>query len=273
MEAAGLGGALMGVVMVPGLLAAGIGSLIFVGLDKWTGFGTFSLSVPNIPQAGSPTGSEFLWGIGIGLAAAVIGNAIRRLALLLKPIVASNRVLLTPIVGLAVGVCAVAFAETTSHGSSPVLFSGENALGPLIDGAAAWTVGSLVLLMLFKSLAYSFSLSSFRGGPTFPGMFVGAAGGIALSHLPGLPMIAGVAMGIGAMTVVMLDLPLTAVLLVSIFLQPDALALMPLVIVAVVVAYLASARLAPVIAPKVPSPQAPAEPAPEVRDEPAAGQT
>src|SRR5258707_10496816 len=37
-------------VLVPGLLAAGIGSLIFVGLDSWTGFGTFSLAVPEIPH-------------------------------------------------------------------------------------------------------------------------------------------------------------------------------------------------------------------------------
>ena len=54
MEAGGIGGAMMGVVLVPGLLAAGIGSLIFVGLDDWTGFGTFSLAVPDIPTAGSP---------------------------------------------------------------------------------------------------------------------------------------------------------------------------------------------------------------------------
>ena len=46
MEAAGIGGAILGVVLVPGLLAAGVGSLIFVGLDSWTGFGTFSLAVP-----------------------------------------------------------------------------------------------------------------------------------------------------------------------------------------------------------------------------------
>ena len=49
-------------------------------------------------------------------------------------------------------------------------------------------------------------------------MFVGAAGGIALSHLPGLPMIAGAAMGIGAMSVAMLGLPLTSVLLATCFL-------------------------------------------------------
>ena len=76
-------------------------------------------------------------------------------------------------------------------------------------------------------------------------MFIGAAGGIALSHLPGLPMIAGAAMGIGAMTVAMLGLPLTSVLLAALFLSADGLALTPLVIVAVVVAYVASARLTP----------------------------
>jgi H+/Cl- antiporter ClcA len=80
-------------------------------------------------------------------------------------------------------------------------------------------------------------------------MFIGAAGGIALSHLPGLPMIAAVAMGIGAMMVAMLGLPLTSVLIVSVLLQADGLTLMPIVIVAVVVSYVVSARLAPVPAP------------------------
>ena len=37
MEAGGLGGALMGMVLVPGLLAAGIGSLIYIGLDELDG--------------------------------------------------------------------------------------------------------------------------------------------------------------------------------------------------------------------------------------------
>jgi membrane protein implicated in regulation of membrane protease activity len=58
-------------------------------------------------------------------------------------------------------------------------------------------------------------------------------------------MIAGAAMGIGAMTVVMLGLPLTSVLLATLFLSADGLALTPLVIVAVVVCYVASARLTP----------------------------
>jgi H+/Cl- antiporter ClcA len=245
MEASGLGGAMLGVVLVPGLLAAGVGSLIFVGLDSWTGFGTFSLAIPDIPHFGTPTAAEFLWAIGIGVGAAVLGTAIRRLALILQPIVERRVVLLTPVVGLAIAGLAIAFAQGSGRSSSGVLFSGENAIVPLIQNAAGWTVGALVLVIVCKGLAYSASLSSFRSGPVFPGMFIGAAGGIALSHVPGLPMIAGVAMGIGAMTVAMLGLPLVAVLLPSLFLQADGLALMPLVIVAVVVSYVVSARLAP----------------------------
>ena len=88
------------------------------------------------------------------------------------------------------------------------------------------------MLLACKGLAYGVALSSFRGGPVFPGMFLGAVGGIALSHLPGLPMIAGVAMGIGAMTVAMLNLPLVSVLLVVLFLRQDGVAMMPVVIIA-----------------------------------------
>jgi H+/Cl- antiporter ClcA len=245
LEASGLGGPLLGVVLVPGLLAAGIGALIFVGLDSLTGFGTFSLSIPNIPHAGSPTGAEFLWAIAIGLAAALLGGGIRRLALLLQSIVERHMLLLMPLVGLAIGGLAFVFQEWTSHPVSEVLYSGQDALPGLIDGAAGWSVGALILLVVCKGLAYSGSLSSFRGGPVFPGMFIGAAGGLALSHLPGLPAIAGAAMGIAAMTAAMLNLPFTSVLLVSLFLQADAVQLMPLVIVAVVVSYIASAHVAP----------------------------
>jgi H+/Cl- antiporter ClcA len=245
MEVAGLGGPMLGVVLAPGLLAAGVGALIFIGLDGWTGFGTFSLAISDIPSFGTPDVVEFLWAIGIGVGAAVIASGIRRLALVLQSVVERRTILLTPVVGLAVGGLAIAFAEGSGRSSSEVLFSGQDALPPLIDNAAGWTVGALVLLIVCKGLAYSLSLSSFRGGPIFPAIFVGAAGGIALSHAPGLPMIAGVAMGIGAMTVGMLGFPLTSVLLPILFLQEDAFALMPLVIVAVVVSYVISARLAP----------------------------
>ena len=245
MEAAAVGGPLLGVVLTPGLLAAGVGALIFVGLDSWTGFGTFSLGVPNIPPFGTPDVAEFAWAIGAGIAGAAVGVAIRRSALMLQPVVARRRILWTPAAGIGIGCLAVLFAEATDRGSSQVLFSGQDALPGLIQTAGGWTLGALVLLVACKGAAYALSLSAFRGGPVFPGMFIGAAGGIALSHLPGLPVIAGAAIGIGAVTVAMLRLPLTAVLLTSLFLQDDGLALMPLVIVAVVVSHVVTARLEP----------------------------
>jgi hypothetical protein len=245
MEASGLGGPTLGLVLVPGLVAAGVGSLIFTGLDAWTGLGTFSLALPEVPSFTRPDLAQFGWALVIGLVAAVLGAGIRRLGLALRPHVERRLLLVTPLVGLAVGTLAIIYAEASGHSFSDVLFSGQDQLGPLIGQGASYSVGALVLLVACKGLAYSASLAGFRGGPVFPAMFLGAAGGIALSHLPGLPLVPGVAMGIGAMSVAMLRLPLTSVLLATLLLLSDGLAVMPLVIVAVAVAYAASARLTP----------------------------
>jgi H+/Cl- antiporter ClcA len=246
MEAAGLGGPMLAIVMLPGLLAAGVGALIFVGLNSWTGYGTFSLAITNIPSFAHPDGKEFLWAVLIGVGAAVVGTAIRRIGLLLLPLVERRRVLLTPLIGLAVGLLAVAFVEGSGKDVSYMLFSGQTALAPFIEHASTFSVGALGLLLVTKGLAYGGCLSSFRGGPVFPGLFLGAVLGILLSHLPGLPMIAGAAMGIGALLTVMLNgMPLTSVLLVEVLFPTDAIALVPIVIVAVVTAYVTAAWLAP----------------------------
>jgi H+/Cl- antiporter ClcA len=245
MEASGLGGATLELVLMPGLLAAGVGSLIFIGLDSATGLGTFSLSIPHLPHLGPPTVGEFGWALAIGVAAALVGTGIHRLALVLRDRTARWALLAGPVLGLAIAGLAIAYAAGTGKGTSEVLFSGQNALGPLIIHASGYTVGALLLLLVCKGLAYGGSLSSFRGGPIFPAMFLGAVGGIALSHLPGLPVVAGAAMGIGAMSATMLRLPFTSVLLATLLLSSDGLQVMPLAIVAVVVAYVVSARLIP----------------------------
>jgi H+/Cl- antiporter ClcA len=256
MEASGLAGPMMGLVLVPGLLAAGVGSLVFVGLDAWTGWGTFSLAIPGLPHVGAPTGAEFGWAIVIGLAATVVGSGIRWLGRALKPYAERWPPWAALTAGLVVAGLAIAYAEGAGKSTSEVLFSGQSALGPLITSGGAYTVGALLLLLVCKSLAYGVSLSSFRGGPTFPALFIGAAGGMAMSHLPGLTLVAGAAMGIGAMSAVMLTLPLTSVLLATVLLFSDGLEVTPLVIVSVVVAYVAAARLAP---PPEPEPAGPAQ--------------
>ncbi len=243
MEAAGLGGPVLGLVLVPGLLAAGIGTLIFIGLDSLTGFGSFSLAIPGLPPFSHPTGAMFLWAIAFGLVASLLGTAIRLLGLVLQPVVERRMILLTPLVGTGVAALAIVFAEVSGHGVSEVLFSGQSALPGLVLHPSAWTVGALLLLVVCKSAAYGLSLSSFRGGPVFPSLFIGGAIGVAASHLPGLSVVPAVAIGIGAMATVMLKLPLTSTLLATVLLSSDGLSVAPLVIVAVVVAYASSAWL------------------------------
>lgn len=245
MEASGLGGGMLEVVLVPGLVAAGIGSLMFIGLGSWTGLGTFSLAIGHLPAFLDPDAAEFGWALAIGVLAALLGTGIRWLAVFLRPHVERRMMLLTPVAGLAVAGLAIAFAAGTGKGSSEVLFSGQDALSPLVTSSASYSAGALALLVACKALAYSASMSSFRGGPVFPALFTGAAGGMLMSHLPGLPLVAGVAMGIGAMSAVMLQLPLTSVLLATLLLGSDGLKVMPLAIIAVVVAYVGSFQLSP----------------------------
>jgi len=255
MEASGLGGPMMGLVLLPGLLASGVWALIFVGLDNLTGLGTFSLAIPSLPPFGRPDLAEFGWAIVIGLAAAVVGPAIQWLGRFLHPYAEKWTMLVLPLAGVAVAVLTIIYTEATGKPSSNVLFSGQNDIGPIVDHAASYSVGALLLLLVCKGLAYGVSLSSFRGGPIFPALFIGAVGGVAMSHLPGLPLVAGVAMGLGAMTAAVMRLPLTSVLLASLLLLSDAAKVMPLVIVAVVVAYVGVAHVLPSLGPRPASPK------------------
>jgi chloride channel protein, CIC family len=245
MEATGLAGAMLEVVLLPGLLAAGVGSLVFLGLDSWTGWGTFALSIPDLPDFDRPNLAEFGWALVIGVAGAFASVAVHRLALFLRPRVEPRMLLLMPVIGLFTAGLAIGYEQLTDHDATDVLFSGQSGLGPLVTGASGYTVGALLLLMVCKGLAYGAALSSFRGGPVFPALYLGGAAGIALSHLPGLPLVAGVAMGIGAMSAGMLKLPMTSVLLATLLLASDGVAVMPLVIVAVVVSYVITVRLTP----------------------------
>jgi len=70
MEAIGISGAMGTLILMPGLLASGIGALIFIGLDSLTGLGTASLALPGLPNFANPTVKEFLWAIAIGVIAA-----------------------------------------------------------------------------------------------------------------------------------------------------------------------------------------------------------
>ena len=239
MEAAGIAGATLSLVALPGLLASGIGALVFLGLDAWTGLGTFSLALTTVPPGVDPTVATLLWAVPVGLLGALLGWAVRWVGLTVRPLVHRNRVPVTVGLGALIGLTAMAYQLITGKGFTEVLFSGQDALPNLVANAADYSVATLVVLGLCKMLAYGLSLSAFRGGPVFPAMFVGAVLGIAMSGLPGMSLAPAIGMGIGAMCCAMLRLPLTSVLLATLLLGSDGLQSTPEVIVAVVVAFVA----------------------------------
>src|SRR5262249_10499705 len=157
----------------------------------------------------SPTLAGFGWALVIGLAAALFGTVIRRSSLRLATLTQPRIVTVGPLAGLGVAGLAVWYSAATGHSASDVLFSGQSSLPGLLPGASRYGVWTLIGLLAAKGAGYAICLACFRGGPVFPALFLGAAGGIAFSHLPGLPMLAGAAMGTGAMAAAMLRLPLT----------------------------------------------------------------
>ena len=256
MEAAGIGGMTLSLVALPGLIASGIGALVFVGLDGWTGLGSFSLALPSVPPAVPPTLSSMGWALVMGAAGALLGWLIRWIGLSLRPVVHRNRVLVTSTLGLLIGLTAMAYQLLSGHSFTQVLFSGQDALPELVEHAADYSLAVLVLLIVAKAFVYGLSLSAFRGGPVFPSMFIGAALGIAASGLPGMDPAAAIGMGIGAMSAAMLRLPLTSTLLATLLMGADGLAVTPQVVLAVAVAFVITTVL------PVPGPKA-AEPAPQ----------
>src|SRR3954454_2517393 len=254
-EAAGLGGKRMPLVLIPGLLAAGIGSLVSIGLGSVTGLSTanISLSVLQLPAFARPDLVDFLWTVPLAVAIALATFAIFSLARAVERVATPRAFALLPVAGMVVAGLAIAFSQTTDHGVDQVLFSGQNALGPLVANPGAWSVSALILVIVFKGLAYGISLGTFRGGPTFPAMFLGAAGGLLAAQLPGFETTPGVAVRLAAAVADVLRLPPSAVVLATLLTANSGVGSEPLIIVGVVAAYLTVQALPAMEAPPEPS--------------------
>jgi len=253
MEAAGVGGATLSLVALPGLLASGTGALVFVGLDNWTGLGSFSLALTSVPPAVEPTVATMAWALAMGAAGALLGWVIRWIGLSLRPVVHLNRALVTTVLGLVIGLTAMTYQLISGKSFTQVLFSGQDALPKLVEDAADYSLGVLILLGICKLAAYGLSLSAFRGGPVFPAMFIGAVLGIAAAGLPGMSLAPAIGMGIGAMCTAMLRLPMTSTLLATVLMGADGVSVTPQVVVAVAVSFVVT-YLLPVPGPKEPEP-------------------
>jgi H+/Cl- antiporter ClcA len=245
LEALGLDREKLPLILLPGLLAAGIGSLISIGMGSLTGLSTsaYALGTLTLPSLDRPAVADFAWTFGLAIGVAALTFAVMRIGLLTHPFARRKPFLVLPAAAVVVALLAIAFHEATGKGIEEVLFSGQDALPGLTSGAATWSISALLLLLLFKGLAWGLSLGSFRGGPTFPALFIGAAAGVLASHLPGFDLTGAVAVGMGAGAVSVLRLPLSCVVLASLLVSKSGAGAEPLIIVGVVVAYLVTVGL------------------------------
>jgi H+/Cl- antiporter ClcA len=259
-EVTGLGGQRLTTILVPGLLAAGIGSLVSIGMGSFTGLSSsaYALDPLQLPAFAKPDLVDFLWTIplaaGIALGTAAIFAAARPLV----PLMERRGFVMLPAAGLFIGILALVFAEITDKLPDEVLFSGQDQLSGLISDAGSWSLGALALLIVLKGIGYAVSLAGFRGGPTFPAIFLGAAAGLMAAELPGFATTPAVAVGLGAAVVAVLRIPLSAVVLAALLTSQTGLGASPLIIVGVVVAYIVTDALSP----RAPAPTPAPTPAP-----------
>ena len=249
LEAAGASAlaAPLAVVVLPGLLAAGLGYLVFTGVGSWTGFAPTSLAVDGLGSYPSLRLADVLWAAVIGVAMAVVGLAVRGIAARAHDLAAPRPALAGPIGGLAIGGLALAFGLS---GQSPlnVLFSGQSDLSTIVGQGPTWGAGVVALLVVTKAAGYGVSLGSgFRGGPVFPALFLGAAVGTYFSLVvPGLALTPAVVAGMAAGSAAMLKLPVSSVMLAVVVagsagLQATTLAIVGAV-VSIVVTLVSSSR-------------------------------
>jgi H+/Cl- antiporter ClcA len=256
-EISAAGGAIpaqaLGRALLPGFVAAGTGALVFTGVNDWPGLHTSSLALPAVPAYETVRIADLAWCIPLAVGIAVVVVVARHLAHRVATRAGRRPDVALVGAGLLVGVLAVVFGQLADRPVDLVLFSGQEALPDIVTEGSA---SVLALLLVAKGLAYSLSLGSgFRGGPVFPALTVGVAGGVlAADILPGLDTTPAIAVGIAAATAAVLRVPFTAVLLATLLLGSSAVEVAPIAVLAAAVGW--------IVATALPNPEDRREPAP-----------
>lgn len=240
----GMGTALIP-ALLPGLVAAAIGYVIFIGFGSWGGLHETALTVPGLPpyHHGLHPG-DLLIGIGVGVAAALVIKGVRVIGGGVEGLThgRGRMILLLVAGGLAVGLLAL-LARALGANSQDVLFSGQSSVPSLVEQGSLKIV---LVLLVAKALGYAVSLGSgFRGGPVFPAIFLGVAlstvAEIVFGISPTLAVTVGTAAGMAAMTRLLFAPLLFSVLLVG----PSGLQTMPAAVLAAAAAWVLIAIIDP----------------------------
>ena len=237
----GLGASLIP-ILIPGLVAASIGYLIFIGFGDWGGLEATAISVPGLPPYDGVHLRDLLLAIVVGLMLAIFTEVVRRLAARIAgPWLARlGMPQLLLLGGLAVGGLAL-LADGLGASSQDVLFSGQASIPSLLTEDSSRTV---LVLLAAKGLAYAVCLGcGFRGGLVFPAIFLGVAlamlAVIAFDMSPTLALAVGTAAGMAAMTRLIFSSLILAGLLVGV----AGVEAMPAAALAAVAAWLAMAAI------------------------------
>src|SRR3954469_6101115 len=104
-EVTGIGGAMLPLVLLAGLLAPGIGSLVFIGLGSWTGFSTSAWQLTPFPLQSFPGlgWGDFGWKILLAGATALLVFAVLEFGRSVQRVVERRPFVSTVAAGLAVG--------------------------------------------------------------------------------------------------------------------------------------------------------------------------
>lgn len=231
-ELVGVGGVRLVAVMMPALLSAGVGALVFTGFGRWTGLETGGLSMKLPGPFTRLDAPDVAWGLLIAVIVAVVQHRAMATGRAVAAYVAGQPLVRTALCALGAGVCAAVYALVTGRSPEEVASSGQATLAALTADPRAWGIGALVAVLLCKGVGYALCLGSLRGGPVFPALFLGAAMGLLLSPLPGLDLVPAVAAGLAAATAGVLRLPVSSAVLVTVLLGSAAVT--PLIILAVV---------------------------------------
>jgi chloride channel protein, CIC family len=174
----GMGSALLP-ALVPGLVAAAIGYLIFIGFGDWGGLDTPGLVVPGLPAYEGTHLRDLVVALAVGFATALVVVAVHRVARQVNGL-GGRRLGMAWLLlagGLAVGLLAE-LADLLGADSQDVLFSGQASVP---DVVAEDSTKIILVLLLAKAVAYAVCLGcGFRGGAIFPAIFLA----IGLASLP-----------------------------------------------------------------------------------------
>lgn len=186
----------MWIVAVIGILAgAALVSLLLPGSSGFPRVGA-------IDYANAPWVSvlpAFVLGVLVALLAGVAGKAARRLSGRLSGLAKDHKlgsrgghVLRSVVCGAVLGLVAIFLPE--------VLFSGQTALGRLVDAWASWSVPVLLLTVVAKLALTQLCINmDWVGGEFFPLMYCGAAAGYVVALAMGCDPLLPAAVSAGAL--------------------------------------------------------------------------